>query len=202
MEEAKVQFSPAEMELICNKEIILTKNRVIEKIKYLLQQLQDSMLLYRKINAAVLQNEVFNSNPKISRGENYLGLPYLVLDYPRCFQQKNIFTIRTMFWWGNFYSTTLHIAGSFKDEYIAKIEQAYNLLIQENYYVGINTEPWEHDFGEDNYKKISLLSREEFIKICEKHVHIKIATNITINNAFVHKNLIKNWEDFMKICFY
>jgi hypothetical protein len=201
MEEAKVQFSPAEMELICNKDIILTKNRVIEKIKYLLQQLQDSMLLYRKVNAAVLQNEVFDSNPKISRGENYLGLPYLVLDYPRCFQQKNIFAIRTMFWWGNFYSTTLHMAGSFKDEYIAKTVRSYNLLTKGNYYIGINTEPWEHDFGSDNYKKISLLSREEFINICEKQTHIKIATNITIRDAFVYKNLIKNWEEFVQICF-
>lgn len=201
MEEAKVQFSPAEMELMCDKEIILTKNRVIQKVKYLLQQLQDSMLVYRKENAADLHNELFDSYPKISRGENYLGLPYLVLDYPRCFQQKNIFIIRTMFWWGNFYSTTLQLTGRFKAEYVSKIEHAYNLLTKGNYYVGINPEPWEHDFGEDNYKKISLLSREEFISICEKHTHIKIATNISISDAFVYKSLIKNWEDFVQICF-
>ena len=40
---------------------------------------------------------------KISRGENYRGLPYLILDYPAYFSQKDIFAFRTMFWWGHFF---------------------------------------------------------------------------------------------------
>ena len=58
-------------------------------------------------NLAIVQ-----STPKIAKGENYLQLPYVLLDYPRCFDKENIFAIRTMFWWGNFFSITLHLSGS------------------------------------------------------------------------------------------
>jgi hypothetical protein len=53
-------------------------------------------------------------NGKISRGENYQLLPYIILDYPSYFSRNNIFAVRTMFWWGNFFSITLHLSGDHK----------------------------------------------------------------------------------------
>ncbi|HVE61539.1 MAG TPA: hypothetical protein VNA26_06955, partial [Chitinophagaceae bacterium] len=103
MNEAKIHLSPSEMELMCNAEIILTKNKILKKIKILLEHLQEKMMEYGKANKTDLKlNNLFVVNPKISRGENYEGLPYLILDYPRLFDVSHIFTIRSMFWCGNF----------------------------------------------------------------------------------------------------
>ena len=66
-----------------------------------------------------------NSSPKISKGENYKGLPWLVLDYPRYFNKEDIFAIRTLFWWGNFFSITLHISGKYKMRYEKKIIDSF-----------------------------------------------------------------------------
>ncbi len=34
-----------------------------------------------------------------------------MLDYPRAFGRDSIFACRTFFWWGRFFSLTLHLAG-------------------------------------------------------------------------------------------
>ena len=41
-----------------------------------------------------LPAEMLFHSPKISKGENYKGLPYVMLDYPRCFGKTDIFAIR------------------------------------------------------------------------------------------------------------
>ena len=32
---------------------------------------------------------------------------------PAVFSKENIFAIRTMFWWGNFFSISLHVSGKY-----------------------------------------------------------------------------------------
>ena len=201
MQETKIQFSNSEMELICNKEIILTKNKAVQKIIQLFEALQEEMFVYAKGHPQFLQNKIFSVNSKISRGENYLGLPYLILDYPRCFEREDIFTIRTMFWWGNFYSTTLHIAGRFKNQFVQKIVSAYEILSNDGFYIGINSDPWQHHFEEGNYKKISALTKEEFLQTCESYPHLKISNNTSLSNLQVEQKLANIWKELVKICF-
>ncbi len=43
-------------------------------------------------------------SPKITKGENYLHMPYVVLDYPKIRDKHFPIVLRTLFWWGNYYS--------------------------------------------------------------------------------------------------
>jgi hypothetical protein len=103
IQQTKIQFLPAEIELVSSPDIILTKNAILQKIKSFLEgfQLKQQDIIQRYLSH--LPEEVLKISPKISRGENYKGLPWLVLDNPRYFQHNNIFAIRTMFWWGKFF---------------------------------------------------------------------------------------------------
>jgi len=112
--QTKIQFLPAEMELVSSPDIILTKNAILQKIKSFLEELQLKQHDVLQEYSSYLPEEPLKISPKISRGENYKGLPWLVLDNPRYFQHNNIFAIRTMFWWGNFFSITLHLSGNNK----------------------------------------------------------------------------------------
>ena len=82
---------------------------------------------------------------KISKGENYLGLPYAILDYPAIFKKENVFAIRTMFWWGNFFSITLHISGRKRMREI-NISKLVENLREKNFLFCINKKEWEHNF--------------------------------------------------------
>ena len=68
--------------------------------------------MHIQVQSLRLPEAVIQSSPKITRGENYQLLPYVILDYPRCFQKEQVFAIRTMFWWGKGISITLHVSGN------------------------------------------------------------------------------------------
>ena len=201
MNETKVQFSDAEIDLMSNSEIILTKNKVVQKVKTLLEELQNRMSDHNKNRAELFAKEAFSISPKISKGENYLGLPYLILDYPRFFNQQDICAIRTMFWWGHFFSTTLHLSGPTKIQYTPKIVASFDLLAQNRYSIGISTDPWLHHFGSDNYCEISAMNTDSFQEKCTKAEHLKIAKRVSLNDVQLQDKLFETWKDLATICF-
>lgn len=160
-------LSPAEMKLITDASFILTKNSIINKVYTLFGNLSTAF----KKNAVeqYLPEEVLNTNPKIYRGENYEGLPWVMLDYPRYFKNEDFFAIRTFFWWGNFFSITLQLKGKYK----LKFENLRNQFCEDDWFLCLNEDEWQHHFRENNYKPLSLVTAEEitalpFIKLAKK----------------------------------
>ncbi|HUS03429.1 MAG TPA: hypothetical protein VMY77_16935, partial [Chitinophagaceae bacterium] len=103
---AKIQLSPEELELVNTTQWILSKHAITKKVYDLFGDLSLELK-----NEAHSYNYLFPENlqyqsGKISKGENYRLLPYVILDYPAFFWKDRIFAIRTMFWWGNFFSVT------------------------------------------------------------------------------------------------
>ena len=150
MDTAKIRLSPEEEELVATADWILTKNRVIQKINQLLSNVQTSQQQLLQ-TCTTLEKEVLTSSPKISKGENYKGLPWLVLDYPRSFNKEDVFAIRTLFWWGNFFSVTLHLSGKYKVQYEKKIIDSFESLKAADFSVCINEDQWQHHFEASNY---------------------------------------------------
>ena len=191
MSETKLTLSPLELKLVTDAGILLTKNAIIEKAKRSFHLLQDKQEKYLT-SQFNLAKTIVDTSPKITRGENYKGLPYLVLDYPRIFEKSNIAAIRTMFWWGNFFSVTLHLSGRYKVQFEKQVLRAYSGLKQKSFFCAINENEWEHHFEDTNYSLIRKLSYEQFEKIIQEKPFLKIAYAIPVeqwnkafNNLFV-----------------
>ncbi|HEV7331766.1 MAG TPA: hypothetical protein VGN63_12075 [Flavisolibacter sp.] len=174
MQGSKIRLSPSEAALIGNAEIILTKNSIIQKMVALLAQLQEHLTTGNTVLS-------FSSSPKISKGENYLGLPYVVLDYPRISQGEDLFFIRSMFWWGHYFSSTLQLAGMYKEMALPQLAAAYPALAEKNYFIGIHSDPWQHHFDPSNYREINSLTPEEFNAILQQQPHTKIAARWSLS---------------------
>ena len=188
-DQTKIQLSTYEMELVNNADVILTKNAIMQKARLLLENLQQLQQEYIQSHHKKLPAEVLVPSPKISKGENYKGLPYLVLDHPRYFDKDNIFAIRTMFWWGNFFSITLHLSGQYKKKMEKKIIVSQPLLIKNNFYICTQDNEWEHHFETDNYIPVSKLNKLIFEKQIRGKSFIKLAQKISL----------KHWNDMEKI---
>ena len=149
----KIQLSQEELLLVQNAEWLLTKNRIIGKVYDMFGLLLiDAQKVFSR--PSLLPPEIFVTPPKISKGENYNGLPYVMLDYPRCFGKTDIFAIRTMFWWGNFFSTTLHLKGKYKNELAPLLKEHLPVLADNHFFVNIHQDEWRNDFEHDNYLPI------------------------------------------------
>lgn len=203
MSNAKVILSAHEQQLVTDYEWILTKNDIINKGKELLNDIQGG---YKKILSELpfpLPEELNTRGGKISKGENYKGLPYLLLDYPGYFDKENIFAFRTMFWWGHFFSVTLHLSGKYKQHYVSNIEKKISEKIYSDYFVSIADDQWQHGFEADNYKTVNELTAAAMGNKLRQNSFVKIACKLPVaqwNNAqeFCTKgfiNLLKILQD-------
>jgi len=93
--------------------------------------------------------------PKISRGENYMGLPYVILDQPRLFSREHILAIRTMFWWGNYFSVTLHVKGYMLDMFQVVISRHVKELAEAGFHIATSGDEWRHELEAENYAALT-----------------------------------------------
>lgn len=184
MDEAKIRLSPPEMDLVTDPNWILTKNSILEKVKLIFGELH---LRYsnQMNNSSGVPEELLLSTPKISRGENYKGLPWVMLDYPRNFGQQDTFAIRTFFWWGNFFSITLQLSGQYMELCLNNILRNIESLKQAGVFICVNEDPWEHHFGVDNYIAIRKYTAEELTTLIQTKKFIKLAGKLDL----------KEWND-------
>lgn len=195
MDATKIQLSKEEMELVCRPDWILTKNRVLEKTWQLLETVQHR----QQPSLAALPEEVRKVHAKISKGENYKGLPYLILDQPRHFSGENIFAIRSMFWWGHFFSSTLHLSGHYKNIYEEKIIAAFPLL-QTTLSVCVSDDPWQHHFDSDNYIALNNLSPAAFENYLKNSSFIKLSRKIPLEQwDTATETLIETGKTYLRI---
>ena len=180
MNPAKLRLSSKEMELVTNADWILTKNGILQKARLLLEELCLVQEEIMRQHHELFPGEILKARAKISRGENYKGLPYLILDYPRCFDKENIFAIRTMFWWGHFFSTTLHLSGIYKSYFEPTMIRSFETVAAHEFYTCIHESAWEHDFEEGNYRFVSELSDAGWKKHITGKRFLKLAKKIPV----------------------
>jgi hypothetical protein len=177
---AKIILSAQELQLMHNKEWILTKRIVINKVNSLFGSMVPGL---QRVAAAQpgVPAEAAATNPKIHKGENYLGLPYLQLDYPAFFSKEGIFALRTFFWWGNFFSVTLHLSGRYKKMFAGNLHQNTLLLQQADYSICVNKNEWQHHFEADNYIPAAQQSQPQLHSIIDESAFVKLAAKFELS---------------------
>lgn len=178
MDLAKIRLSAKETELVTNADWILTKNGILQKVNALLAAVQPAQ--QELLVASSLPSDIIHSSPKISRGENYKGLPWYVLDYPRLFTQEHVFAIRSFFWWGHFFSVTLQLSGQYKEQFQQRVIDAHAALTANDFFICTNENEWEHHFESNNYQPVSGFTKESFANNITGHRFTKIAVQIPL----------------------
>ncbi|MBI3137425.1 MAG: hypothetical protein HYZ15_02445 [Sphingobacteriales bacterium] len=184
MNSAKIRLSGEEQLQVLNGDWILTKNRILQEIDLFFGKLQQDQQNLFAQSLKKLPESVDTIPPKISRGENFGGLPYRVLDYPRCFQPSGIFAVRTLFWWGHFFSVTLHLSGSWKTASQEAVIRHYRQLKDWGFLVCTGADPWQQDPASGQYQLVGQLSLRAFEKITREQSFIKL----------VAKHELADWE--------
>jgi hypothetical protein len=205
--ETKIHLSSLEMELINNSDWILTKNNILKKTQSILERVQENVYDYAALHRHLFPSQVMAISPKVSKGENYKGLPWLMLDYPRYFGKEgtspdkaNIFAIRTMFWWANFFSTTLHLSGIYKEEYQTAITRHYKDLCKNEYYCCVSTDQWHHHFEKENYRRMDEFTKNEFNDFVREKPFIKLSRRFLLTEWGKAIKLLS--EEFVRIAGY
>lgn len=180
-EKAKIILSEDELEAVKNRSFFETKIRITQII-------YDQ---FATVVQATNKNHIFSgitfpdgtdfTTGKISKGENYLGLPYILLDFPRHFKGTEWMAIRTMFWWGKFISCTLLVGGkahkALQDTVIINLAE----LSKKRIWVCVHPSPWLHHFGQVNYRMIHHFSGDELSSQIKGSGFVKLARKIPVS---------------------
>lgn len=175
--DANVKLSDAELELLCQTSWILTKQQIVQKICTLFGHCAG------KMQAQIPQNvwpAISATNPKIAKGEQYLQLPWVMLDYPRLFTPQNTAAIRCFCWWGNFMSITLQLSGPALNHARLILQRDFEQLKSADYYICISEDAWQHHFENDNYLSLGALYDKDFEELINSKPFVKLATKIPL----------------------
>ena len=172
-----LHFTPTELKTLHNSKFFEIKSSATKKIDAMLASVRDTLKEEIEKNNFRFPKEVDTRMGKIFRGENYNGLPYLILDYPKYFSKASVFAFRALFWWGNFFSFTLHLQGKALEKQREKLISRIPSLKKKNIYFCVNDNPWQYHYEKDNYLLIDkipparlkqLLKEKKFIKLSRK----------------------------------
>lgn len=176
--ETKVTVSAGELAMAMDPNFILTKRTVMDRASALFSYMipcinlifEKTLSSDKKLSAAV---------PKISRGENYMGFPYIIMDHPATFSKDNIFALRTMFLWGHWFSIQLHLSGEYKTVFQEIISK--NSGNNEEFFIATGESEWDHHFEESNYVPCVSLSNAERGRAYNK-TFLKLALKYELQN--------------------
>jgi len=179
---SKTLFTDKELKIILDTDFLFTKAKIIEKVLDAFGAVKEEMVaLIPNLNFN-FPDEIDINDGKIFRGENYRLLPYVVLDCPKYFSKESIFAIRTMFLWGNFYSTTLHLHGGALEQYRSNITGNLDLLRRHDIFICVNSNPWQYHYEKDNYLPVDEFDNNKLMEIVKESEFIKLSRKIEIGD--------------------
>ncbi|MCS7078134.1 MAG: hypothetical protein NZ455_15585 [Bacteroidia bacterium] len=136
-------LSAYEVCILHDKAFFEAKHAIMQKWERFLSHTADEIYPFLSRSTCILPDEVKMSTPKISKGENYQGMPYMVLDYPRYFGKEDICVFRNILLWNRgLYSTWV-----FQGKYLPLAVQSFSLPSEVEIYLHQNTDKWVHEIS-------------------------------------------------------
>lgn len=99
MQKSTIKLTNHQLDFASSTEYPLLKHQAMEQVVALLHETA------HQLNHSELYSTA--QHWKVTRGENYEKMPYLVLDFPRISDKHFPILYRTFFWWGHYFSLNL-----------------------------------------------------------------------------------------------
>ena len=197
-------WSEKELRLVNHVEVFQTKPTILKKVEQRLITLQKA--LEQEITRIYLDlpDGLDLVKNQIARGENHKGFPYLSLDYPQNFSKIEMFTMRTLFWWGHYLGFSLILKGKKLSIYLEKLIENRHKEPYNNIYVSLAPDPWEWEIIDENFLLASHLKTESLQKIIQPLGYLKLIRVFPIKNQnFMaldwSKEGVQFWKDLVPL---
>ncbi|MFN6946492.1 MAG: hypothetical protein ACK4ND_16210, partial [Cytophagaceae bacterium] len=187
-----MNLSPEEHAVISEKEYLIVKQQAIKKISDTL--LKVGTILYDDLNIVNFPFPI-KKTTKISKGENYRNLPYLVLDFPSYYQKNGFCMFRSLFLWGYGFSVELVISGDILARFKDQVYHNLRLIKENDYFICHGPTPWNYYYETDNYIPLGNVSDEKLYELIHKREFVKLGTFMPLECAdelerFIYKNFL------------
>jgi hypothetical protein len=176
---AKVALSPFELELVSDVAWIYAKNQIVEKTAVLLGAVAAHLQsVYTDPSGSF--PACLKQSPKISRGEAYEELPWLMLDFPREFQGEDWLAVRHFFSWGRGFTVSLLLRGIHLDRALGCLERHWSNWQQAGLAQVTGSDPWKHHANPTMQRLLAEITREELTAMARAQGFLQIRKHLPI----------------------
>lgn len=201
--ETSEDWRPKDLEMISHVEVFQNKPAILKKVESRLTKLKEAMTVELLPCVAQLPSGTNIEKGQIARGENHNGFPFLSLDIPQNFSKTEMYTYRTLFWWGHYLGFSLILKGEKLKTYFQRLAENCSEKTFQNVYLSQAATPWEWRLGQQYFIPVS--DQQAWTDKSNILDHMKIMRFHSINDASF-KELdwteagVKFWRDMSPVC--
>ncbi|WMJ74018.1 hypothetical protein RCC89_12715 [Cytophagaceae bacterium ABcell3] len=196
-----MNFSQYEFSVLKNTDFLITKRSILQKVTGAFDALS-SQLSHHLAKSSVVLPANTRLTPKISKGENYRGLPYIVLDFPSLFSKDSLFMFRVIFLWGYAFSIEMLVSGDMLKEKADLLLEHAPKIRETLPFICISKTPWEYYYDDTIFKPCSELDKEAFRHIIENRDFVKLGARFPLEDYTVlDKEVRTRFSSLMSIIF-
>jgi hypothetical protein len=172
MRKSTNKLTKHELDFASETEYPLTKQKIMHKIGLIMETAG------LQIAGELTGNPLFEgAHHKITRGERYKDMPYMVLDFPQIKGPAFPIVLRTMFWWGHYFSCSLILRTALVDPGIAaKAIPAMSKTKMMMSDQGL----WEQELGTELYRSTADLDEREIRETLTTLTYLKLSRRISL----------------------
>jgi hypothetical protein len=195
-----------ELSLVRHVELFQNKPAILKKVENRLIALQKALAKEIHLIADALPDHLDLIKNQIVRGENLNGFPFISLDYPQNFSKTEMFTLRTLFWWGHYLGFSLILKGKRLESYLENLLENRNAESFSNIYISLAPDPWEWEINKTNYSSIDQISPDGLRKTILELDYLKIIRVFPVEKEnFMTLNWAQSglqfWKDLTPVTF-
>ena len=202
--ETSEDWRPKDLEMISHVEVFQNKPAILKKVESRLTKLKEAMALELLPCVAQLPSGTNIEKGQIARGENHNGFPFLSLDIPQNFSKNEMYTYRTLFWWGHYLGFSLILKGDKLKTYFQRLSTVRGEPHFQNVYLSLAPTSWEWRLGGEYFTPVSKLSEQEWADTTNLLDHMKIMRFYsTADESFKELDWtqtgVKFWQDMAPV---
>jgi len=199
-----LSWSEKELRLVKHVELFQCKPAILQKAENRFGALQKGLEKEIIPLATHLPKNLDLVKNQIARGENHNGFPFLSLDYPQNFSKTEMFTMRTLFWWGHYLGFSFILKGERLAIYSQRLLENYKTEPFQDIFICLAPTPWEWELNEKNYSLVSKVNAREFQKTILELGYLKLMRVVTFTDEkFMSLNWtqtgVQFWKDLASI---
>ncbi len=167
-------WEESEIRLITERELFLRKPGIMKKATENLEDLKAKLITQIAADNRRYSEGTDLTKGQIAKGENHNGFPFISLDMPQRFSKTEMFTFRTLFWWGHYLGYSLILKGEELNDFTEKLAKKKDSNLLTDTYFAISSNIWEWEKKKENFKLISESSQDFILKKISEINYIKL----------------------------
>lgn len=203
-EERVAGFSKEEQALMADTRVFLLRASVREKIRAQLEELHQQLTVSLS-GATLLTPPGFDpAKCQFVKGEHLEQFPYQYLDFPKHFMNGDIFTYRSLFWWGHHVVFALLLEGGRLRQYKANVINRYRAVANRDLHVSLGSSLWEWRQGAGYTLPVTPDRRAEISAVLANRPFFKLARFVPLTDPAVSEGRLAEmgratWESLLPV---